>query len=156
MFEEFASDVLIPALYAIAVAVFPIVTGYLIDAIRKWAANQKAEWLRTVVEGAAASAERAMEAVDQTFVKDMRSPQGKLGALAGRKAMNLALVEAQKQLGEDGMRALEKALGGPDQADAAIVSMIEAALGKKKTTERRRSEDQAQSERRSSDEFVGQ
>lgn len=142
MFAEFLNEALIPALYTLALAVVPIVTGFLVDALRKWAKKQKAEWISRLIEEADAAVDRAVDSVEQTFVSKRREAGGKLDARTAREAMNLALSEARKQLGDDALVSLSKALGGTEATNKAMETMAEAAIGWRKT------------QARSSDEFL--
>lgn len=132
MFEMFVDSVLLPALYSVLVAVIPIVAGFVTDAVRKWAVRQKAEWSRAVLSEAADAVDRAVDAVEQTYAKHQRDADGRLDGKQARIALNRAVSEAYAQLGRDSIDALTRLMGGPDEANVALKTMVEAAVGRKK------------------------
>lgn len=140
--DSFVSDILLPALYSILSVLVPIVAGFVIDALRKWGAKQKAEWVRALMAEVADAADRAVRMTEQTFAGAKRNEQGKLDARSAREAFNKSVQAAASQLGQGGMKSLQKIAGGESQASEIIGVMVEAAVEKRKP-------------QRSSSEFLG-
>jgi anti-sigma28 factor (negative regulator of flagellin synthesis) len=124
-------EILLAALTTLAT----VAVGYATAALKRFADRQKAQWAGDILNRAAMSAERAVMTVNQTFVEEVKaaSANGRLTVETGKVAFHRAWQTAARQLGEDGMKALAKAVGGQQEADLVLGDMVEQAVAKSKT-----------------------
>lgn len=134
MLQEIWNDAIIPGLVTIVTALAGILAAYAAQALRAWAAKQNAQWKSAVMEEVARAVENAVAAVNQTFSDDIKVARadGKLTPDEAMTALTRAKAIAIEQLGVDGMKALEKIIGGNAAANILIYNLIEAAVGKAK------------------------
>lgn len=134
MLQDLWNDVVIPALITLATGTLTILVGVAISAVRRWADKLEAEWAQNVMAEVAAAAERAVLAVNQTFVDEVRLARqdGKLTLEESRTAAQKALVIAKNQLGSDLFAALIKVVGGEAKADHVLLDLIESAVSSTK------------------------
>lgn len=135
-------DVIVPALYALLVAVAPVFVGFATAAVRRWGKRQKAAWIQSVSYRVSDAVDSAVEAVEETFAKERRDANGKLTGRDAQIAFQRALSAAYVQLGEELMSDFVRIMGGEAQAAEAAGIMIETAVKRHKSV-------------RSSEEFLG-
>lgn len=134
MWDQLWNDVVLPALIAVATGTVTALAGVAVQAVRRWAAKLEAEWAQRVMEEAASAAERAVLAVNQTFVDEVRAAKadGKLTSEEAQLAVRKALAIAKHQLGADLLAALIRVVGSEANANHVLTDLIESALGRAK------------------------
>lgn len=132
--QEIWNDAVIPALVTLATAAFSILAGAAVSALRRWAANQEAQWKGAIMAEVALAVEVAVAATNQTFVDDIKAGRddGHLTPDEAVAALKRAKDVAIEQLGKSGMAALARLTGSEASSVVLLYNMIEAAVRRAK------------------------
>lgn len=130
MLEDIWNQAIIPSLVTLATVALTAITTVATGAIRRWAEKQKALWANEVMTQVANAVDRAVAAVNQTFVDEVRTAtaDGKLTREDAAAAAVRALDVAKEQLGADLFAALVRLAGSHDRAEQMLSQMIEATV----------------------------
>lgn len=145
MFQEFFIEYIVPAGLSVLGAIMIYLSGVAAKAIRSAKNHFDAEWAHDLMDSLAHATEVAVLSVNQTFADGVReaTEDGKLTTADARVAFGRAMRVAKTQLGQEGMRALERLLGGTAQVEAAIADGIEATVSQNKIVKRAATEESA-------------
>lgn len=145
MFQEFFIEYIVPALLSVIGAVLIYLSGIAAKAIRSAKNHFDAEWAHDLMESLAQATETAVQSVNQTFADGVReeTQDGKLTIADASVAFQRAMRVAKGQLGEEGLKALSRLLGGTAQVEAAIADGIEASVSKVKTVKKAATDESA-------------
>lgn len=136
MLEDIWTQAIVPALVTISTVAIAAMTTVATAAIRRWAEKQKAQWVSEVMTQVADAVDRAVAAVNQTFVDEVKAAtaDGKLTRDDAAAAAARALNVAKEQLGADLLAALVRIAGSNEAAEMMLGQMIEASVKAAKGT----------------------
>ena len=128
MFQEFLDSTVWPALITVLGTLVTAGAAFAVKFIKEKAGAVKVVWARDVMLLATDAAHRAVETVNQTMVDAARESPGGLTKFDAKLALQRASQLAVRQLGQDGMAALAKAVGSSELADLVVADLVESAV----------------------------